>query len=584
MPDYGTLSVLLTYCEAFMRALLILMLSIWMLPLACLATPALAQPAPAAEPTQPLPDIRQRGFVYCVSGILNTFNPQMASSGLTIDTLAAQLYDRLLDVDPYTYRLSPELAESWQVLDNGATYRFHLRKDVPFQTTDWFTPTRKMNADDVVFSFQRVFDSQHPYHEVNGGEYPYFDSLQFADAVQSVKKLDDYTVEFKLKAPDASFLWHLATHYAPILSAEYADVLTQQGRQEQIDREPVGTGPFLLNEYRSGQYIRLFRNSDYWKGLPRMPQVVIDLGAGGTGRLSKLLTGECDVLAYPAASQLSILRDDPRLRLTLRPGMNVAYLAFNTRKPPLNDQRVRQAIALSINNQRLMQSIYYGTAETAASILPRASWAYDNQAQVTEYNPEKAKAILKGLGITKLQLNLWVPTASQSYNPSPLKTAELIQADLAQVGITVNIVPVEGRFQEARLMEMSHDLTLSGWSTDSNDPDSFFRPLLSCAAIRSQTNYAHWCDPEFDELLQKALRSQQLSARIEYYQQAQRILEQQLPLLPLASSLRLQAYRYDIKGLVLSPFGNSSFAGVFRENQLQESQSHQSNRDEGKKP
>ncbi|PVF10786.1 ABC transporter substrate-binding protein, partial [Yersinia pestis] len=104
----------------------------------------------------------------------------------------------------------------------------------------------------------------------------------------------------------------------------------------------------------------------------------------------------------------------------------------------------------------------------------------------------KAKEILKDLGITQLQLNLWVPTASQSYNPSPLKTAELIQADLAQVGISVTIVPVEGRFQEARLMEMNHDLTLSGWSTDSNDPDSFFRPLLSCAAIRSQTNYAHW--------------------------------------------------------------------------------------------
>lgn len=146
--------------------------------------------------------------------------------------------------------------------------------------------------------------------------------------------MDDYTVEFKLKAPDASFLWHLATHYAPVLSSEYADVLTQKGKEEQIDREPVGTGPFLLDEYRSGQYIRLFRNSHYWKGVPRMPQVVIDLGVGGTGRLSKLLTGECDVLAYPAASQLSILRDDPpRLRLTLRPGMNVAYLAFNTRKP-----------------------------------------------------------------------------------------------------------------------------------------------------------------------------------------------------------------------------------------------------------
>jgi len=212
-----------------------------------------------------------------------------------------------------------------------------------------------------------------------------------------------------------------------------------------------------------------------------------------------------------------------------------------------------------------MQSIYYGTAETAASILPRASWAYDSNAKVTEYNPDKAREILKSLGKEKLTLHLWVPTASQSYNPSPLKTAELIQADLAQVGIKVIIVPVEGRFKEARLMEMTHDLTLTGWASDSNDPDSFFRPVLSCAAIHSQTNYAHWCDPAFDNLLHQALLSQQLSQRIDNYQQAQEILEQQLPVLPLASSLRLQAYRYDIKGLVLSPFGNSSFAGVYRD-------------------
>ena len=540
-------------------------LPLWIMSLGCLATSALAATPAVPSAAPPPADIRQSGFVYCVSGILNTFNPQMASSGLTVDTLAAQLYDRLLDVDPYTYRLIPELAESWEVLDTGATYRFHLRRDVPFQTTAWFQPTRKMNADDVVFSFQRVFDQKHPFHNVNGGEYPYFDSLQFADSVQSVKKLDQYTVEFRLQAPDASFLWHLATHYAPVLSAEYADNLTLDGTQEMIDREPVGTGPFLLNEYRSGQYIRLARNDVYWKGKPRMPQVVIDMGAGGTGRLSKLLTGECDVLAYPAASQLSILRDDPRLRLTLRPGMNIAYLAFNTRKPPLDNLKVRQAIALAINNQRLMQSIYYGTAETAASILPRASWAYDNDAHVTEYDPAKAREMLREAGVGPLDLKLWVPTASQSYNPSPLKTAELLQADLAQVGINLTIVPVEGRFQEARLMEMNHDLTLTGWSTDSNDPDSFFRPLLSCAAIRSQTNYAHWCDPAFDEQLQDALLSQQLSQRIEHYQQAQKILEQQLPVLPLASSLRLQAYRYDIKGLVLSPFGNSSFAGVYRE-------------------
>ncbi|HCH51499.1 MAG TPA: peptide ABC transporter substrate-binding protein SapA [Proteus sp.] len=518
------------------------------------------------EPAQ----IHQNGFVYCIDGSVNTFNPQLSSSGLIIDPLAAQLYDRLLDVDPYTYRLIPELAARWEALDNGATYRFYLRKNVSFQQTQWFKPTRKLTADDVIFSFERMFDTTNPFYQVNGGKYPYFDSLSFANNIQSIKKLGQYTVEFSLKEPDASFLWHLATHYAPILSAEYAKNLVDLGTQSQLDWKPVGTGPFLLDEYQAGQFVRLFRNDNYWKGKPKMQQIVIDMGAGGTGRISKLLTGECDVLAYPAASQLKVLRDDPRLRLTLRSGMNIAYLAFNTSKPPLNDLKVRQAIAYAINNERLMESIYYGTAETAASVLPRASWAYDNRAKITEYNPEKSKQILKELGLEDLKLNLWVPSTSQSYNPSPLKMAELIQADLAQVGIKMNIRPIEGRYQETTMMDRTHDMTLSGWSTDSNDPDSFFRPLFSCAAISSQTNLSHWCSPDFDEILKKALYSQQLASRMDYYHQAQDILAQELPVLPLANSLRMQAYRYDIKGLVLSTFGNASFAGVYREAEIDE--------------
>src|SRR5690606_32685775 len=114
--------------------------------------------ASAAPDRAVLPHIRDSGFVYCVIAQVVTFNPQKAGSGLIVDTLAAQLYDRLLDVDPYTYRLVPQLAESWEVLDNGATYRFRLRDDVAFQHTPWFTPTRKLNADDVVFTFQRILD------------------------------------------------------------------------------------------------------------------------------------------------------------------------------------------------------------------------------------------------------------------------------------------------------------------------------------------------------------------------------------------------------------------------------------------
>jgi cationic peptide transport system substrate-binding protein len=308
------------------------------IPLLLLTLTTLSGATRAAAPEKPETDIRQSGFVYCVSGQVNSFNPQQSSGGLTVDTLAAQLYDRLLEVDPYTYRLVPELAERWEVLDNGATYRFHLRRGVQFQTTPWFTPRRAFNADDVVFSFERIINENHPWHYINGGRYPYFDSLQFGSNVKSVRKLDRDTVEFRLRKPDASFLWHLATHYASVMSAEYADKLAAQDKQEQLDRQPVGTGPFQLSDYRASQYIRLARHPRYWRGVPRMPQVVIDLGTGGTGRLSRLLTGECDVLAWPAASQLTILRDDPRLRLSLRPGMNIAYLAFNTNKPPLNNR------------------------------------------------------------------------------------------------------------------------------------------------------------------------------------------------------------------------------------------------------
>lgn len=136
------------------------------------AVSLLCGPAFAAPALPDRADIRDSGFVYCVSGQVNTFNPQKVSSGLIVDTLAAQIYDRLLDVDPYTYRLVPELAESWEVLDNGATYRFHLRRHVPFQRTAWFTPTRDFNADDVIFTFGRIFNRDHPWHNVNGSSFP----------------------------------------------------------------------------------------------------------------------------------------------------------------------------------------------------------------------------------------------------------------------------------------------------------------------------------------------------------------------------------------------------------------------------
>lgn len=524
----------------------------------------------AAIPDIPQSNNHGNGIVYCVNGVMDTFNPQLASTGLTVETLSAQLYNQLLAVDPLTYRLKPELASRWQVLANGRIYRFTLQQKVSFQHTAWFTPSRTMNADDVVFSFARMLQPHHPWHRVGGGHYPYFDSLQIAANLERINKIDNDTVEFVLAKPDASFLWHIATSYAPILSAEYAQQLDKSDQRDKFDRYPVGTGAFQLAEYRTGQFIRLLRNPNYWQPLARSQQLVIDIGTGGTGRLSKLLTGECDILAYPSPSQLTVLRDDARLRMILRPGMNIAYLAFNSRIPPMNDVRVRHALALAVNNERLMKAIYYGTAETAASVLPRASWAYDNSSTITAYDPSAARAKLNALGHSDLTLRLMVATSSQPWNPSPLKMAELIQTDLGRAGVKVDIIPVEGRFIDRRMMDNDHELTLSGWATSSNDPDSFFRPILSCAAMVAKTNYAQWCNHSFDSLLERALRTLQLSGRIEAYHQAQALLTNELPILPLASSLQLVAFRHDIHGLIVSPVGSGSLSGVSR-NQSEDS-------------
>ena len=203
---------------------------------------------------------------------------------MIIDTLAAQLYDRLLDVDPYTYRLIPELAQSWESLTTRHL-PFHLRKDVPFQKTGGFSPTRKNECDDVVFSFQRIIDPNNHYHAVNGEEYPYIRQFAVCKAIKSIKKLDDSTVEFRLNNPDASFLWHLATHYAPCFQ-RICGQSAKSRYEEEIDRQPVAW-PVPARRVSHRPIRATDAHGSYWKAHRH--------GAGGdrhgrrrTGRLSKL--------------------------------------------------------------------------------------------------------------------------------------------------------------------------------------------------------------------------------------------------------------------------------------------------------
>ncbi len=287
------------------------------------------------------------------------------------------------------------LAESWNVSEDGKTYTFKLRKGVNFQVTDWFVPHREMTAEDVVFSFRRLIDPNHPFHLVSGGQYPWFDSTDFIGLVENVDAPDDETVRFTLSRPDVSFLATLATSYAVVLSKEYGEYLLAENRPGEIDTKPVGTGPFFVDDYHPGDYIRLRRNWSYWQGAASMEQVVLDISSRGTGNLAKLLTGECDVLPSPVASQLPIIRSRTEFNLSSQTGMNTAYLALDTRHPALSELEVRKAVSLAINRSNLISSVYYGTGAEAGALLPPNSWAHKPDSDVKIYDPKLAKVLMQ---------------------------------------------------------------------------------------------------------------------------------------------------------------------------------------------
>ncbi|WP_102523896.1 ABC transporter substrate-binding protein SapA [Vibrio tapetis] len=509
--------------------------------------------------------IRNQGFVYCGQGHPNTFNPQQADSGITGNALSRQIFNTLLTLEPETHKPISSLATSWDVNEEGTQYTFKLRNDVKFQTTSWFTPHRVMNATDVKFSFDRILNSANPFHYNSHGRYPFFEAIDFQSLIKEIEVLDPYLIRFTLTRPDNSFLPNISTPYAVIHSAEYARQLQLIDDKQNLDNRPIGTGPFYLDEYQVGDLIRLRKHTEYWQGEPKMEQVVFDISTRGTGTLAKLLRNECDVLSSPVSSQLPIILETPELVLNAKPAMNVAFIALNTSHPALNDQRVRKALNLAINRQVILDSVYYGTGSIAYTLLPPTSWAYQKDSIQIRYDKNYALALLREAGLTDgLELSMWVPLEPQAYNPSPRKTAELIQSSFADIGVKLNLF-TDDRFARSDLSTLGNvDMVLTGWNANTGDPDNFLRPLLSCSAERAGLNVSMWCNSDFDFLLDLSRETNQPRYRSNLYRQAQNLLNEEMPVIPLAHGVQYQANHKSLIGFNMNPFNTSSFHNVER--------------------
>ena len=506
---------------------------------------------------------KSQGLVYCAEANPVSFNPQVTTTGSTIDIIANQLYDRLISIDPVTAEFQSELATDWKVSKDGKSVTFTLRQNVPFHATAYFTPTRTFNADDVIFTFSRLFDVYNPYHFVGDASYPYFQSVGVDQLIRKIVRVSDYQVRFELFNAESSFLANMATDFAVVLSAEYAMKRKAAEQEGLFDQYPVGTGPYIYREYRRDNLVRFYRNPDYWKHDVALEQLVYDITPNGTARIAKLLTKECDLAAHPSSAQLSILAQREDINIEKETNLNVGYWAFNTERPPFDDIRVRKALAHAIDTDKIMQAVYYGNGTRAESMLPPTSWAFNAQTSMPSFDPDLAKKLLAEAGFSDgFDMNIWAMPVSRIYNPNARKMAELMQSDLRKVGVNVSIVEYEWNTFIQRIGEHRHDSVLLGWAADTPDPDNFFSPLLSCSATFSGKNPANWCNPKFDLLLAQALDTTDLNMRKKYYADVQSLIMDELPLLPIAHGLRFQASSADVDGIELGPFGAISLANA----------------------
>ncbi len=205
-----------------------------------------------------------------------------------MDASAVPVFNRLVDFKTGTTELIPGLAERWEISPDGKVYTFHLRHNVKFQSNKLFTPSRDFNADDVIFSFMRQMDSNNPYHNVSGGHYSNFDSLELATLITHIGRVDDHTVRFTLAHPEAPFLADLAWYFASIHSAEYADKMLKADTPEKVDSDPIGTGPFQLVQYQKDSRILYKAFPDYWQGKARLDRLIFSITPDAAVRYAKL--------------------------------------------------------------------------------------------------------------------------------------------------------------------------------------------------------------------------------------------------------------------------------------------------------
>ena len=487
-------------------------------------------------------------FVYVRGKTSPGLDPAEETDGESAIVIA-NVYDTLVQHKPGSAtELEPGLATRWEWAEDRRSVSFTLREGVRFHDG------RACDAEAVATSFERQRDPNHRFRFMPS--YAYWDSM--FQSVAATKAVDPKTVRFEFREDPPPFFLHLLAMFSASIVSPGA---LEKGK-DHVARHPVGTGAFRFGRW-DGDEIVLEANPDWWGGRPKVDRVALLVDSNHKAFL-QLETGKVHGIDNVDAKDMARIAGDPRMRLHEKPGMNVCYLTMNNDRAPFTDPRVRRAVGLAIDKDRIVATAYDGRAEPARSVVPPSLREGQAERRPSPRDVAKAKALLAEAGAAGLEVTLSFMSNPRPYMPRPDTVAAQVREDLAEVGISVTLRKEEWNPLLDKLSNGEHQMALIGWSADVPDPDNFLYVLLDkdAATKGSANNYSFYRSEAFHELVVAARRSHDPAERARLYERAQRLVDEDAPLVPLVHTPRMAATLATVDGFAIDAVTSPRFAWV----------------------
>ena len=438
-----------------------------------------------------------------------------------------QIYEGLVKADK-DGQILPSLAESYEQVDD-VTYKFNLKKGVKFHNGE------ELKASDVVFSLKRAIEAPNVTH-----------LFQTID-IDSVKALDDYTVEFKQTEPFAGILAALC-HPGGFIVSEKA--VTEAG--DDFAQHPVGTNALKFVKWNRADSLELEQFEDYHGTPTEYKKLTFRVIPEPSNRVIELESGGVDIAYDIIATDIEKVENNEKLTLLKSLDYGETYLGFNFSKELLSDPKVREAITLALDKDSIVKAVFRDLGQTATGTLPPTlKYSISDTMKVKEQNIEKAKELLKEAGYPDgFSLNI---STNDNKDRSDMATA--MKEQLAQVGIDATIDVLEWSAFNEVIKKGDQDLFMIAWTADSPDADTFLFPCFHSSAKREGGNYIFLEDPKVDELLEEARFEQDEAKRAEQYAEVQEYLMDINAWIPLHNKEMTVATRKEIGNISLSPLG-----------------------------